>query len=174
MEIFYPQVLINNENVNFQLRRRIFIELIRQGAEMQHPAVATNGTKKTNGHSGDWYDEVINQDMELDDQQPQSNNWDRMDTEEVSDNLMDYDTLIQETILEGQKLQADFKDDQRREISKALDEAFSLMAYDDPRNSPEVSHLLDPSGRVAVAEEVNSAILRKFQEMTQSKFLPDF
>jgi len=82
-----------------------------------------------------------------------------MDTEEVSENLMDYDKLLQETILEGQKLQADFKDDQRREIAKALEEAFSLMAYEDPRNAAEVSHLLDPSGRVAVAEEVNSAIL---------------
>jgi hypothetical protein len=33
------------------------------------------------------------------------------------------------------------------------------MAYQDPLNAKEVSHLLDPNGRVAVAEELNSAIL---------------
>jgi hypothetical protein len=135
--------------------------MIRQGAEMQNSSSSTNGTKKSNGHSGDWYDDIINHEMELDDHQSQNNHWDRMDTEESSDH-MDYQKLLDETLKYGQDLQAEFKDDPRREVTKALDEAFSLMAYQDPLNAKAVSHLLDPSGRVAVAEELNSAILRMY------------
>jgi len=109
-----------------------------------------------NGHNGVWYDDAINHEMEIDDHQ--QNSWDRMDTEEIPGH-MDYQMLLEETLRYGQDLQAEFKDDPRREVTKALDEAFSLMAYQDPLNAKAVSHLLDPSGRVAVAEELNAAIL---------------
>lgn len=59
----------------------------------------------------------------------------------------------------GQALQAEYANDHRREITKALMEIWSLVAYPNPLNEPNVSHLLDKSGRVAVAEELNSAIL---------------
>ena len=39
--------------------------MIRKGAEIQQPSPA-NGTKKSNGYSGDFYDDVINHDMEMD------------------------------------------------------------------------------------------------------------
>jgi hypothetical protein len=152
--------LKDNEHVYFRLRVRRFIEMIRQGAEMQNPGT-TNGSKKSNGRGGDWYDDGVNQEMELDDHQSQNNNWDKMDTEESPANQMEYQKLLQETINYGRDLQAEFVDDPRREVSKALSDAFSLMAYQDPLNAKEVSHLLDPNGRVAVAEELNSAILRK-------------
>ncbi|OWO97480.1 hypothetical protein B2J93_9101 [Marssonina coronariae] len=155
---FYPNVLKDNEHVSFRLKCRRFIEMIRQGAEMQnspHP----HGNKKGNGHSGDWYDDIINQDMDLDDHQSQYNNWDRMDTEEPSENQTEYHDLLQETLAYGQILQAEYKDDPRREVGKALEDAFALMAYQDPLNAKEVAHLLDPKGRAAVAEELNSAIL---------------
>jgi hypothetical protein len=134
--------------------------MIRQGAEL-HNSSSTNGTKKSNGHSGDWYDDIINQDMDVDDHPNQNNNWDRMDTEEPSGNQMEYQRLLSETLAYGQDLQAEFQNDPRREVSLALKEAFALIAYEDPINAKEVSHLLDPSGRVAVAEELNSAILCK-------------
>jgi hypothetical protein len=163
---FYPQVLKDNEHVYFRLKCRRFIEMIRQGAEMQNVTNSTNGTngtKKSNGHSGDWYDDIINQEMEIDDHQGQDSNWgDKMDTEEGSESHVGYQRLLEETLKYGQDLQAEFKDDPRREVTKALSEAFSLMAYQDPLNAKAVSHLLDPSGRVAVAEELNAAILCKF------------
>lgn len=135
--------------------------MIRQGAEI-HQSSSSNGSKQSNGHNGDWYDDVMNQDMEMDDQPSQSNNDDRMDTEEaVVDNQVDYQNLLQDTLTYGQVLQAEFKNDPRREVSKALEEAFALMAYEDPLNSKEVAHLLNPAGRVTVAEELNSAILRR-------------
>lgn len=133
--------------------------MIRLGAEIQNSKASKNGAKKTNGHSGDFYDDVINHEMEIDDQH-QNNNWDRMDTEENTDHI-DTDRLLADTIKYGQDLQAEFKDDPRREVTKALSDAFSLWAYQDPLNSKAVSHLLDPSGRLAVAEELNAAILRK-------------
>lgn len=127
---------------------------------MNQPS-ATNGAKKSNGHGGDWYDDIINHDMELDDQPNQNSNFDQMDTEEPQGNQVEYQKLLQETLDYGRELQAEFVDDPRREVSKALSEAFSLMAYQDPLSVKEVAHLLHPNGRVAVAEELNSAILSK-------------
>ncbi len=69
--------------------------------------------------------------------------------------------LTRETIKYGQELQSEWRDDGRREIKKALEETFSLMAYEDPKRSV-VAHLLEPSGRVPVAEDLNSAILGSF------------
>ncbi len=69
--------------------------------------------------------------------------------------------LTRETIKYGQELQSEWRDDGRREIKKALEETFSLMAYEDPKHSV-VAHLLEPSGRVPVAEDLNSAILGAF------------
>lgn len=134
--------------------------MVRQMAEM-HSSNSNNGSKKNSAHNGDWYDDIINHDMDLDDHQPQANNWDRMETDGGENLETDYQNLLSDTLLYGQDLQAEFKDDPRREVSKALEDAFSLIAYKDPINEKSVSHLLDPSGRVAVAEELNSAILRK-------------
>lgn len=134
--------------------------MIRQGAEMHNTSI--NSAKKIGGHSGGWYDDIINHEMELDDHQEQvNNNWDKMNTEETENDQVEYHNLLDETLQYGQLLQAEFKDDPRREVKKALEDAFALMAYQDPLNATGVSHLLDPSGRVAVAEELNSAILRK-------------
>jgi Ran-binding protein 9/10 len=142
--------------------------MIRQGAEMQK-STSANGAKKSNGHNGDWYDDIINHDMDLDDHQPQnSSNWDRMDTEESLDNQVEYGQLLADTIAYGQNLQAEFRDDPRREIGKALNDAFALLAYQDPLNEKEVAHRLDISGRITVAEELNSAILCEFNRLLNS------
>ena len=83
-----------------------------------------------------------------------------MDTEESSS--VSYNQLLAETLSYGKEIQTEFREDPCREVQKALEEAFSLMAYSDPLNAKEVSHLLDPRGRVLLAEEVNSAILRMY------------
>lgn len=135
--------------------------MIRQGAEMQN-SNKSHASKKSNGHNGDWYDDIINHDMDLDEQHPgPNNNWDRMETEELPENQLEYEELLKDTIAYGIGLQAEFKDDPRREVSKALGEAFALMAYQNPLGEEQVAHLLDPSCRVAVAEELNAAILCK-------------
>ncbi|TVY31087.1 Ran-binding protein [Lachnellula hyalina] len=157
---FYPQVLKDNEHVYFRLRIRRFIEMIRQGAEMQR-SWSTNGIKKSNGHGPAYhYDEYVGHDMEIDDQQNQNNNHDRMETEGLPiDNEAKYQQLIQDTLIYGQALDAEFKNDPRREVKKALQDAFALMAYKDPFTESSLAYLLDISGREAVADELNSAIL---------------
>ncbi|EHK98633.1 hypothetical protein M7I_5516 [Glarea lozoyensis 74030] len=137
-------------------------QMVRRGAEMlqsnhKHTAKKSNG-QNGDWHDGDWHDDVMNQDMEMDNQQ-NNNNYDRMDTEEGSDNLMEYNQLTQATLNYGQDLERQYRNDPSREVSKALSDAFSLIAYQDPLNRKEVSHLVDPKGRVAVAEELNAAIL---------------
>jgi len=160
---FYPQVLKDNEHVYFRLRIRRFIEMIRQGAEMQR-SWSTNGIKKSNGHGPAYhYDEYVGHDMEIDDQQNQNNNHDRMETEELPiDNEAKYQQLTQDTLIYGQALDAEFKNDPRREVKKALQDAFALMAYKDPFTESSLAYLLDISGREAVADELNSAILCKY------------
>jgi Ran-binding protein 9/10 len=154
---FYPNVLKDNEHIYFRLRSRKFIEMIREGAEIRYSNIVS--PKKSNGHGGgDWYEDVINHDMEMDDLSA-NNSWDKMDTEGTNNSLANYDKILFETIAYGRTLQAEFKDDPRREVHKSLEDAFALFAYEDPLNAKEVSHLLKREGRVAVAEELNSAIL---------------
>ena len=69
-----------------------------------------------------------------------------------------YDHLLTEAMEYGQELQRDYRDSPDGEQGKALLDIFSLVAYDNPRESVHGS-LLDRKGRVAVAEELNSAIL---------------
>lgn len=111
-------------------------------------------------------------DMEVDDQMPDVDTSeaiaasDMMDTDASNTNNANNDTttvkkdqdLLHEAILYGQQLQADYPGDEKKEHKKTLDDIFSLVAYADPKTSVH-GHLLDPSGRVAVAEELNSAIL---------------
>lgn len=149
---FYPQVLEENEQVHFRLRCRKFIEMIRNEAEMNlvgaggpkgnHAAAIATGN---NGHSQPPGAEEMELDEDLDD----------------LDGTHDQRDLTQDALLYGQTLQAEYLGDERREVHVALNEIFGLMAYPNPLKEPKVAHLLDRKGRVAVAEELNSAILRE-------------
>lgn len=128
-----------------------------------------------NGHNsnnnGDWFDDAMASSMELDDQTPpsylhkpahQENGKSEHQGQQrptVDYSSVAYQQLLAETLAYGQILQAEFKDDPRREVGKALKDAFALVAYPDPWNAEGVSHLLDKGGRTAVAEELNGAIL---------------
>lgn len=94
--------------------------------------------------------------MELDEQHE---DWDQMETEE-DEIAKKYQELMSQAIEYGQILKQEYRDE-KREYSDKLTEIFSLMAYDDPKISVH-GHLIDPSGRVVVAEELNSAILGKY------------
>lgn len=102
---------------------------------------------------------VIDQDNDDDDWQSS----DQMDTEDVfssADLTARYSSLMQETIQYGQELQAEFSGDPRREVKRALEDTFALIAYTDARQS-SLAPLLEVAGRVPVAEELNGAILSK-------------
>jgi hypothetical protein len=148
---FYPYVLENNQQVYFKLKCRKFIEMVRKAAEYS----SGNG-KTSNGHS---YDDIPNE-MDVDESGLSGNMED-----DVMDSQTDPGTLLNETIGYGQALQAEFKNDPRREIGKALNDIFALLAYPNPLQVKEIAHLLDRKGRVTVAEELNSAILCKFPNL---------
>ncbi|MCJ1350302.1 MAG: hypothetical protein MMC33_000283 [Icmadophila ericetorum] len=155
---YYPYVLQDNHQINFRLRCRKFIEMMRQCAELrrQTPDKRSSKALSTNGHHHS-HDDMFEQAMELDDHVSTGDDWDKMDTEEF-DNGSKYEAKINETLLYGQDLKFEFKDDQRKEVKDSLQSIFAMFAYEDPWKSPAAA-LLEQSGRITVAEELNSAIL---------------
>lgn len=81
--------------------------------------------------------------------------------------------LTQSMLEYGMELKQEFANDPRREVKRALEDTFALIAYENVRES-SLAPLLETKGRVPVAEELNSAILgmhplivtRKWQTLT--------
>lgn len=152
---FYPHVLQENPRTYFRLRCRKFVEMLRHSTELLDGSTERRA-KPLNGHSA-ISDDDFEPEMDLDENMNTVDDWDKMETEEV-DNGLKYQDLQAATVRYGQELQYEFKDDRSKLVEDAFKDIFSMFAYEDPRKGP-TSHLLDPSGRVPVAEELNSAIL---------------
>ncbi|MCJ1309478.1 hypothetical protein MMC25_003138 [Agyrium rufum] len=158
---YYPQVLRDNQMINFRLRWRKWIEMFRIYSELHIASLADTSTSQqaTNGHH---HTDVFGQPMELD--EPMSNGnanteWDKGDMD--ADGGASLSKLAEkqaETIAYGSALKREYQDDSNREIHETFKNSFAMYAYDDPWQSP-TANLLDESGRSTVAEELNSAIL---------------
>ncbi|KAJ3463130.1 hypothetical protein FSOLCH5_012814 [Fusarium solani] len=144
---YYPHVLQDNEHVYFRLRCRRFIELVRKAAQLN----MLNETKNSNGHGSN----AAPQSMDIDLSGSDTAAWEA----DGGENAAELAELERSMLEYGQKLQEEYANDPRKEVSKALNEIWALVAYQNPLKEPQVSHLLDRRGRVAVAEELNSAIL---------------
>ncbi|KAJ4415670.1 hypothetical protein N0V85_002615 [Neurospora sp. IMI 360204] len=178
---FYPKVLEENGQVYFRLRCRKFIEMIRREAEMNrslqeagvkakstsqarpHPG---NDTQRTyNQHPGGGEDEMMTEgeeemmDTGEDGTEEYSQRTGNPEDETMAMSAAGVSELCQDALEYGQELLDEFKNDPSHEVTKHLREIFALMAYPNPLEVKEVAHLLDRKGRVAVAEELNSAIL---------------
>ena len=151
---YYPNVLSNNPQIFFRLKCRKWVELIRRSSDLRNPTQERQ-VKSSSGRSKTAVEDVFDQDMELDGHD-QHEDWDNMDTEEAEIE-MKYQDLMDQAIEYGKELMQLYREEKREYVDK-LKEIFSLMAYDDPKTSVH-GHLIDPSGRVVVAEELNSAIL---------------
>ncbi|TQV90363.1 hypothetical protein V2A60_004264 [Cordyceps javanica] len=138
---YYPHVLQEYEPVYFKLRCRKFIEMVRKAAQLNMAAEAGE-----NGNTQDMDIDANGDGYEWDDAPAVQNETEVLDLER---DMLEY----------GQALQAEYAEDSRKEVGKALDEIWSLIAYRNPLKEPQVSHLLARKGRVVVAEELNSAIL---------------
>ena len=130
--------------------------MIRESAELLEGPSVKRG-KRANGHSVPHIEDDLDPEMELDEQLNGGDDWDQMETEEA-DNGLRYQDLVQDTLRYGQELRHEFLEDRSNVVRETFKEIWSFYAYEDPRKSP-VAHLLDPQGRVPVAEELNSAIL---------------
>ncbi|KAI1084979.1 SPRY domain-containing protein [Whalleya microplaca] len=153
----YPLVLKINVQVYFRLRCQAFIEMVRKSAE-----VNSTNAKKSNGHA---FGNHPNK-MDIDE-----NGFSDQMEEDASDSELHQeaqDLYLERAVEYGQSLQAEFKNDTRPEIKKALNEVFSLLAYPNPLQVKEVAPLLDRKSRVAVAEELNSAILSALGKSSRS------
>ncbi|KAI1336723.1 SPRY domain-containing protein [Xylariaceae sp. FL0016] len=151
---FYHDVLPRNDHVYFKLKCRKFIEMVRKSAEATH-----GSRRKSNGHS---YDDIPNE-MDVD----ENGDADQME-EDSSESSTEQGDLLAETVEYGRLLQAEYKDDRRPEVEKALRDVFALLAYENPLQEKEIAPLLDRKGRVSVAEELNSAILSSLGKSSRS------
>ncbi|CAI9626973.1 hypothetical protein GT037_007011 [Alternaria burnsii] len=173
---YYPSVLRDNENIYFKLRCRKFIEMIRRCGELNAqcqsaPASSSkrstaSAANKRNSTATDEYDF----EMELDEQLGVHNpppSWDNKDQDDeledgeeddMEDKIVKSERATSETIAYGMELKSEFANDPRREVKRALEDTFALIAYADARES-SLAPLLEISGRAPVAEELNSAIL---------------
>lgn len=159
--MFYPSVLQENENIYFKLRCRKFIEMIRRCTELQP---SSKGKRQMSGKGPQERNPSIDQGafngpMDVDDEDDSAMDED-YGVETTADTFTEQNTLMNEALKYGQELQSEFKKDPRREVKQALEDTFALIAYPDARES-SLAPLLEPDGRVPVAEELNSAILGK-------------
>lgn len=157
LEQLFPEVLQQHETLYFHLRCRKFIEMMLTCAKSQ-PGQRNNDTDM---------DTVVNQ---ADHGPGELNEKDVVDVsmEDVSKPLKrdkdnngttkDAQTLLDEAIQYGQQLQALYANQTDPTFRARLEDVFSLVAYADPVSSP-VAHLLLPSLRAEIAEEINRAIL---------------
>ncbi|THC98715.1 hypothetical protein EYZ11_001778 [Aspergillus tanneri] len=152
---YYANVLHDFPHIHFKLRCRKFLEMMRHCNELSFEALkksrASNGLSDSSA--------VFDQEMELDEQAHDGDGWeaDGMDMED-SENTAKFHELLTEAVQYGQQLYLDYPNEERGGDKKMLDDIFSLVAYPDPKRSVH-GHYLDPAGRIAVAEELNSAIL---------------
>lgn len=147
----FPDVLADSPQILFRLKCRKWVELISKAADLkaQHDPRLK---QKNVGNKDSAIEDDFTQDMELDEQpngQPSA---------PEAGQSQQYDRLLTEAMNYGQVLQREYRDEQSEEWNKTLLDIFSLVAYENPRDSVH-GGLLERKGRVAVAEELNSAIL---------------
>jgi hypothetical protein len=149
-------VLEDHPRIFFKLRCRKFLEMMRRSNELSAATAAASKQRRSTSPVLSHEHAVFDQEMELDDGDGDA--WvDGMDTEEP-EAVAQFNQLLTEAVQYGQQLRLDYPSDDNGGDKKLLDDIFSLVAYPDPKRSVH-GHYLDPSGRVAVAEELNSAIL---------------
>jgi hypothetical protein len=177
-----------NKDIHFRLRCRKFIEMMRRHTDLSSATATSSPTAVmtksvdslgSNGHldgaridTDDMADghEPTDTQMELDDQLNREASkslettaaGDDVDMDELSAppkaSFMKQNDLLPEAIAYGQGLRSTFGSDPRPQIQKQLSDIFAMLAYTNPTESV-VGSLLDPAGRVQIAEEVNGAIL---------------
>lgn len=129
INLFYPGVLDSNPLINFRLRCRKFVELVR----------ATIPSDDDHYHN--------------------NNNNQRAAADGPSTARPPHAEALAAAIEYGQQLRRQYGADKTPEIAETLSAVFSLLAYEDPRVAPDVSHLLDHDELAPLAEDLNSAIL---------------
>ena len=128
--------------------------MIRETAEiLDLPDWGSSSKPAANGNASNGDTDPAGHQMEVDDHET-SQNTDIVD----ADREQQYQESLQKVLVYGQDLKSKFGNQTSRYYQDALAELFSMFAYSDPRTSP-MEHLFEQEGALAVAEELNSAIL---------------
>lgn len=145
LEELFLEVLQKHEILYFRIRCRKFIEMMRASAEE-----ATVNTAM----AIDYHREALSNTSE------KSNDITMIESAEAPERptKKDRQSLIEAAMLYGQSLHALYGGSADPSFRLGLEEAFSLLPYADPMNSP-MAHLVSDAGRVQIAEDVNRAIL---------------
>ncbi|KAF2751127.1 SPRY-domain-containing protein [Sporormia fimetaria CBS 119925] len=194
----YPTVFRENQGIYFKLRCRKFIELIRRYTDMSNndlaPVLTPSTTKRSSMARTD--DNDFEMDLDDDDENPSPapppappaptpplTHWrhsrpappsddeaERMDEDGDSEEARERQALMAEAIQYGQELKQEFAGDSRKEVQKALEDTFQLIAYEDPREGG-CAELLGKESRAPLAEEVNAGILVSMGKSATSALL---
>lgn len=154
LEQLFPDVLEQQEVLRFRIKCRKFIEMMRSCAQAQNHV---SECQLLQDIPRQLEDDAETEKQELDVTMADVTYPPGID-QDVPSVDKDTKTLLDEAILYGQHLQSLYAAPTNPIFRSGLEEAFSLLAYSDPLNSP-LAHLLSPSLRVEIAEDVNRAIL---------------
>ncbi|KAJ3130194.1 hypothetical protein HK098_005441 [Nowakowskiella sp. JEL0407] len=131
-ETSFPNLIKENENIHFALECRRFIELVARLRNIK--------SKKQD-------------DMDID----RENDDDSDDSGSLSQAAQS-DTIWEEVLTQGRHLHSKFSSKNCHHTKEILTEVFSLIAYEDPTESP-AGYLFSKYSRETVADALNKAIL---------------
>ncbi|KAF8891559.1 hypothetical protein CPB85DRAFT_1230716 [Mucidula mucida] len=151
-QIHHPAVLDADEGLMlFKLRCRKFIELIMETVELKK--VLHSRRSRNDDDIVDGMDVDGDVSMDVDDGYSHGG---------ASPNpTARYETALSDAISYGQTLRNDYKSDHRAEVKSIFMKTFGIVAFEDPRDAGgEVAEVVGHEARVALANELNQAILR--------------
>ena len=158
---YYPHVLQENPQIYFRLRCRKFIELMRQSGDLLDSSIEKR-TRSINGHHTTVSEDDYEPDMDIDEPTKDSDDWDRMDTEDADNELSGIRYSMQMSLVDyARELKTEFRENKSKLVMATFTDIFTMFGYEDPRKSP-VGYLLDSKQRVPLAEALNSAIMGTF------------
>lgn len=166
----FPKVLPSNTEINFRVRCRKYIEMMRESANMVDEPRMSKVSQFANGHAAHDGDQAMDLDDPPSHDGDASRNAERMDTSEAAAGRPStYDEQIGETIAYGRILHQQFAnepDPKLRDYFKdTMRDLFGMIAYKDLSECP-VASWLEVGERAKLAESLNSAILGELPNLS--------
>ena len=178
----YPKVLETEDHlIFFKLRCRKFVELILETSEIKKKikVLRERDDRRSKDQEETWIDDEMNMDIDDDPSRPLSyrpspsktinvtassdSTPDGEDAGELDDLVVQYETALNEAINYGQTLSKNHQSDPRPELQQLFKKTFGIVAWEDPLEAGgAIADIVGHNSRIALAHEVNQAILSKW------------
>ncbi|KAL2887492.1 Ran-binding protein 10 [Ceratocystis lukuohia] len=158
MRLYYPALLDANKDILFRLQCQRFIEMVRLNTGMRNRIEKRLAKDKLREARRIETDQTKLNPTPHEESDDEEISLDRAEFGAPQDNL-DLQESEFATLEYGRKLDELYRDDTRPEVSAALKEIWSTMAYQNPLTETKFDHLFSRRARMEIAEEVNSAVL---------------